>query len=49
MQHVWYVICVAITVLLYVHNSVMGADRELEALDCIRNSSGSLIKHERTN
>ena len=36
-------------VAVYMHNSVMGADHELEALDRVRNSSGYLIKYVQEN
>ena len=44
-QHVSLILFMLMIVLLYVNNSVMGADRELEDLNRIRNSSGYLIKY----
>jgi hypothetical protein len=44
-EHASYIVIAIMVVVLYVNNSVMGADHELEALDRIRNSSGYLIKH----
>jgi len=40
-----YIGCAFLIVILYIHNSEIGADHELEALNQIRNSSGYLIKY----
>jgi len=48
-ERVAYIIFAVMVALLYIHNSVMGADRELNALDRVRNSSGYLIKYEQAN
>jgi len=48
-ERVTYIIFAVMVALLYIHNSVMGADRELNALDRVRNSSGYLIKYEQAN
>jgi hypothetical protein len=44
-EHASYIVIAIMIVVLYLNNSVMGEDRELEDLDRIRNSSGYLIKH----
>jgi hypothetical protein len=44
-----YIVFAMLMVLLYVYNSMMGADRELEALDRVRNSTGYLIRYEQKN
>ena len=49
LEYVTYVICCLLLVMLYVNNSVMGADQEIMTLDRVRNSSGYLIKYGQEN
>ena len=44
-----YIVYVLMFVVVYHHNSVMGADNERIALEQVRNSSGYLIKYGQTN
>jgi hypothetical protein len=44
-DYVGPILFILVMVVSYINNSVMGEDRELEALNRIRNSSGYLIKN----
>ena len=44
-----YIVYALMFIVVYIHNSEMGEDRERATLDRIRNSSGYLIRYEQTD